>query len=186
MSEGEQFISEFLKNESIEYRREEVIEKLRNDSKNFRVADFYLPKYKVYIEYFGQWNVESQKERYREKRQCYIDNKIPCIILYPENLGIIQFIFHKRLTYILERYKLEKELRNYRLKLFKDERRDNIILLIIGISFLYFALPWSSPENQTLLLIGFAIVGYQSYRIITSLINISKGKDPVDSNFFET
>lgn len=186
MSEGEEFICEFLESEGIDYRQEEIIEKLKNDTKNHRVADFYLPKYKIYIEYFGQWNVESQKDRYREKRQCYIDNKIPCIIFYPENLGIIDYLFYKRLVYVLNRYKMEQELRSFRWDQFKKHRLGNVGTLFIGGGILlWLAWPWGSPDNRTMLVVALMVIGYQLYLLSKSLMKISKGEAPTERNYFD-
>ena len=54
MSEGEEFISIYLEDSKIEFRQEELTEGLAGDSKSYRKADFYLPRYNIYIEYFGQ------------------------------------------------------------------------------------------------------------------------------------
>ncbi len=172
MTEGEEFISYFLEDNGFDFREQEMIEGLANDSKQHRVADFYLPKYKVYVEYFGQWNVEAQRERYLEKKQVYIKNKIPCVILYPENLGILEFIFEKRLVYVLQRYKMEKELKRYRFREFYQHRKDNFPLVLISWALLYFAWPWSDPENKTLFYIGAAIFIYQTYLIVSSLLEV--------------
>ncbi|HLG33891.1 MAG TPA: hypothetical protein VI757_03340 [Bacteroidia bacterium] len=126
MSEGEDFIKDFFLKNKIIFRPQQPIDGLKGDSKNHRIADFYLPQYRVYVEYFGQFNVESHKERYREKKNVYLSNDIPCVILYPENLGIIEYIFAKRIIYVLKRYKMEPELRKYRWKKFKKEKGENI------------------------------------------------------------
>ncbi len=178
MSEGEEYISQYLEDEGFDYRVQEMIEGLVNDSKSHRLADFYLPKYKVYIEYFGQWNVEAQRERYMEKRRAYIANKIPCIFLYPENLGILNFIFHKRLVHVLERYKMEKELKAYHLREFYRERQDNFVMLLISCVILFFAWPWTDPENKTLFFIGAAMFVYQCYLIVKSLRSVYRESYP--------
>jgi len=185
MTEGEDFIAEYLESEKIGFRTEEIIEGLKNDTKGFRKADFYLPRYKVYIEYFGQWNSETQKPRYREKNQVYKDNKIPCIILYPDNLGIISYIFPKRLEYVLHRHKMDKELRLYYFDEVKKERTDNLILAIIGLAIMFFARPWNAPFDNTWLIIGFLLFAYQTYLIVKSMIQVYKGRNPVEKSYFQ-
>lgn len=185
MTEGEEFIAEYLDSEGIDFRQEELIEGLNNDSKSFRKADFYLPKYKVYIEYFGQWNNEKQKPRYREKRQVYINNKVPCIILYPENLGIIDFIFSRRLEYVFHRYKMDKELRKYYFNEVRKERGDTLILAIVGLIIMYFSKPWDAPFENGWLIAGFLLFAYQSYLIIKSIREVYKGYNPVEKSYFE-
>lgn len=143
MSEGEEYIADFLDSENIKYEAQARIHALKNDLKQHRDADFYLPQYEVYIEFFGQWNIESQKPRYRDKKKIYKLNKIPCVILYPENLGIIEYVFHKRLINEFKKYKLKNALLKYRLyELWKD-RNENLILLFIGCLIFYSAYPWS-------------------------------------------
>ena len=107
-SEGEELIGEYLQEEGIKFKSEIKIENLKNDVIPYRKADFYLPQYKVYIEFFGRWNIEKNKEKYREKKRIYELNNIPCIYLYPENLGTINFIFKRRLKDVLKKYKMNK------------------------------------------------------------------------------
>jgi len=164
MTEGEEYIEEFFQSEKIKYRTQQPIDGLINDSKNHRIADFYLPKYKVYIEYFGQWNVENHKERYREKRKVYLDNKIPCVLLYPENLGLLRYIFEKRMVYILKRYKLEAELRKYRYKLLFSDKLQNVLFVAFGILIIIISYPWKI--DRLWLLAGCSIIFYQIYLFI--------------------
>ena len=47
-----------------------IVRNLKGDSKSYRVADFYLPRYDMYVEFLGQWDVnEDARNRYREKRK---------------------------------------------------------------------------------------------------------------------
>ena len=50
-SEGELYIMDYLEDMNIKYIREVELNNLREDTASFRRADFYLPKYKVYIEF---------------------------------------------------------------------------------------------------------------------------------------
>ena len=69
LTEGEEFVQEFFIDEQIKHLPQKEIRNLKGDSKEFRIADFYLPKYKMFVEFFGQWNVSEQhKLRYREKK----------------------------------------------------------------------------------------------------------------------
>jgi hypothetical protein len=172
MTEGEEYIRDYFEEENITYRAEQIIEGLTNDSKAYRRADFYLPKYRVYVEYFGQWNNENHKERYREKRQTYIANKIPCVLLYPENLGILDHVFKKRLLYVLEKYHLEKQLNKFRWKLFFKKRSENVFLFLVGCFLIYITHPWN--KERVLTFSGFLIVGYQTYILSKSYKQIFK------------
>jgi len=115
-SEGELFLQEYFMENEIEFKEEFKTQNLKGDSKSYRVADFYLPEYKVFVEFFGQWNHEQHKERYLEKKRVYKLNNIPCIYLYPENLGVMDFIFHKRLTVVLRDNNLKWQLFKWRFK----------------------------------------------------------------------
>lgn len=163
MTEGESFIEEFLQLKKIKYRVQQPIDGLEHDSKSHRIADFYLPQYRIYLEYFGQWGNDSHKERYREKRQVYLNNKIPCVLLYPENLGILDYVFEKRVIYILKRYKLETELKKYRNKIFWEDKREHIVYLIIGIGLIIITYPWQSDRG--FFGFGIVIVLYQLFRL---------------------
>ncbi|MBS3096497.1 hypothetical protein J4480_03590 [Candidatus Woesearchaeota archaeon] len=133
-SAGEELIGEYFKEKSIKFERESKISKLDGDYADYRVADFYLPKYKVYVEFFGKWNVPKDREKYRKKKEIYEKNRIPCVYLYPDNLGILDFIFNRRLREVLSKYpnlKLQKFL--YNLNIIFDRYGLWLIALIIGI-----------------------------------------------------
>ena len=118
-TEGEKIIGFFLDDEGIKFRRYEKIYNLEDDSKDHREADFYLPKYKVYLEFEGQWNNEKDKERYKEKKVVYKKNNIPCIYIYPDNLATLKYLFYMRLKGIFKEYptKLKFEFFKYRLSM---------------------------------------------------------------------
>jgi hypothetical protein len=103
-TQGEDLIADFLDEKGIEYKREYEIKDLKEDNKFFRKADFYLPEYKVYIEFFGQWNIPEHKERYKEKIKVYNNNNIPCIYLWPDNLGTLDWMLRRRLREVLLKY----------------------------------------------------------------------------------
>jgi hypothetical protein len=103
-SEGEEFIEMYLEDQGIKYKREVEISKLEGDYKAYRVADFYLPQYKVYMEFFGKWNTQEGRRNYLEKKEIYEKNNIPCVYIYPDNLGILEYIFRKRLKEELKKY----------------------------------------------------------------------------------
>jgi len=124
LTEGEEFIKIFLEDNRIKHKCQVEIPYLTGDDKQYRIADFYLPRLKIYIEFNGYWNMgEESKERYREKKRVYSNNNIACIYLYPENLGFISFVFHKRMIkelkdkgmrFQLFRYKWNRYIQSYR------------------------------------------------------------------------
>jgi hypothetical protein len=132
-SEGELLIEEYFGEAGIDFQAEVKIEHLKGDNIPYRKADFYLPKYKTYVEFLGRWNVESSKKAYREKQRIYEQNKIPCVYLYPDNLGILNSIFRKRLKDALIKYNLKKQLLRLKWDLFQEKYLSNLIILIVLI-----------------------------------------------------
>jgi hypothetical protein len=137
LSEGEKFIEEYFLDENIKYVSQKIVN-VSGDSKAYRVADFYLPKYEVYVEFFGRWNdSKEERERYREKKHIYFKNRIPCVYIYPENLGILDHAFHYRIKKVLKEYNMRRQLRAY---LFYDFNKKNAdaIPYLLGSAFLLF------------------------------------------------
>lgn len=163
-SEGEIFISEYLKSQNIKYKEQIKITHLVNDSKQFRIADFYLPKYNVYIEFDGQWNNDKESRlRYREKSNVYYKNNIPCIYIYPENLGIIEYTYPTRMVKELKVHHMDKELFKFQSKQFIDDRGNLFFFLALMLFILIFGtFTW---ENDAVVISGMvAICLYQVYR----------------------
>jgi hypothetical protein len=141
-TEGEEFLQDFFNSEGIKFESQRHLASLKADSKAYRIADFYLPKYKVYVEFCGMWNQsEEKKAEYKEKMVIYRKNAIPCIFIFPENLGIIHYVFNKRIRAELKKYRMNKELYRYNLEKLVEDRIDSIIalafwiLLIVAIFF---------------------------------------------------
>ncbi|HEX9825422.1 MAG TPA: hypothetical protein VGA80_02400 [Flavobacteriaceae bacterium] len=168
LSEGEKFISEYFKYSGIEYDCEVKLKNLKDDNKGHREPDFYLPKYKIYVEFNGKWNTSDlEKERYREKKVIYYRNNIPCIYLYPENLGIIDFVFTNRLIEELKKHSLKKELFRFQTKRFIDDRGALFLWLFLSIFILFGDFNWD--EDRSILLIFFGIIIFQVYRLIVGV-----------------
>lgn len=175
-SEGEEYIAEYFDAIEMEYRRQHVIENLDDKYASYRKADFYLPKYNVMVEFAGGWNrSEEERLRYRHKKSIYNENGIPCIWIYPDNLGVLHYIFHKRLESVMGKHKLEKGLLRYRLKQFWKADGDNFVGLVLGLfSLFYISTPWE--DNRGWFWFSIAVVGYNLYRITKDLAHVLKGK----------
>lgn len=92
---GEDFLENFFFESRIKYRTQVKINDLKGDDKNYRIADFYLPRLGFYVEYNGLYNKsKEQRERYDFKTKVLIKNRKPTIFLKPEDLGIIDHVFH--------------------------------------------------------------------------------------------
>jgi hypothetical protein len=152
-SEGEEYIIDFLKCYEIKQDFQVRIDNLKGDTASFRVADFYLPKYGLYIEFLGQWNVPEQQERYKFKKELYFKNRIPCVYLYPENLGILQFVLDKRIQDVLEKNGKNKELRKYRLWKRREGAFERILLIVFFLFLLIIAFTNYKihPENNNIM-----------------------------------
>ena len=161
----------------MEFEPQKRIENLKGDSKQFRTADFYLPKYKVYVEFFGLWN-NTGNDEYKQKKEVYWKNNIPCVYLYPENLGIIEYTFDKRLLSVLEKHKLAKELRAY--KIFKIKGTSELMnrIIYLGISLfciIAILLPIKLNTNGYLALVGLSLVVlYQAYQLFQLYLDVFK------------
>jgi hypothetical protein len=172
LSEGEIYIAEFFRNEGIKFIKQFRIDDLKGDSKDYRIADFYLPKYKLYLEFFGRWNVnEDSRKTYLEKKQVYFLNNKPCIYLYPENLGIIEHTFKYRAKKELKKHRMKWQLFQFRKYLFLKNRGD--LFFWFGISLLiliftdYRKIAEPSTRNSTVFFSG--IVIYQLFRFYTGI-----------------
>lgn len=135
-TEGERYIKEFFREAGIKFKMQVPIKNLSHDNKAHRIADFYIEKYDVYLEFFGNWNTnEEHKEIYRAKKKAYTINHIPCIYIYPENLGYLEFAFDSRLIEELQAHHKELELSKYKWWKFYQSTKSNIwgaVLLILA------------------------------------------------------
>ena len=136
-SDGEDLIEIYLDEIGMLYKTEVKIHNLKGDYASYRVADFYLPGYGIYVEFLGRWNVsEFDKSKYRTKRKMYKKNNIPCAYLYPDNLGILDFIFIRRVKEVLKQHKKRFALFRFNSKFFFQE---NIMGLAIVGALVYFS-----------------------------------------------
>lgn len=176
ISEGEDYIAEYFDAIEMEYRHQHIIEGLDDKFAGYRVADFYLPKYKIMVEFAGRWNrSEEERMRYRHKKEVYRANGIPCVWIYPDNLGVLHYIFHKRLESVLGSHSLEKGLLRYRLTQFWKADSANFVGIAFGLLLLFWGVtPWE--ENTSGVWISIAIIVYNLYRIGTDLNSILKGR----------
>lgn len=131
LSEGEELIEDFFIEKNMKYKSQQKIHGLKNDTKTFRIADFYLPKYDVYLEFLGNWREENGKIEYKKKIGIYETNKIPCIYIWPDNLGSLNWIFNERLSATLLKYKQHKTLFFLEAKKAIKENYIYILILII-------------------------------------------------------
>lgn len=143
LTEGENYVAKFLEDLNIEYESEKVLTRLKNDTKEFRRVDFYLPEFDVYLEYNGQWDVnEFHRNRYREKRRVLEQNNYSLVELYPNQLGIIEYSLPRNIARVLsEKQNHQHLLRKFRWKMvrsegdFPDYALQLLIAFILYVSF---------------------------------------------------
>lgn len=141
ISEGEEFIFDYLKANEIAFEPQQKIHGLKGDTASHRIADFYLKKYGIYIEFLGQWNHgDEHRARYKIKRDVYFKNKIPCIYLYPENLGILDYVFKKRILTELKKHDLKQQLFRWRTNQAYEKNVDYILGFVIALMILIISL----------------------------------------------
>ena len=165
-SEGEAFLEDYFKSTNISFEAEKPIVGLRNDLKNYRKADFYLPKLDIYVEFLGRWiHSKEERERYREKKNVYFKNSIPCMYIYPENLGIIDFTFPRRAINLMSKHNKSKELLRFKLSTLWLHKRDIVAFFALAALLLIFGeISWQ--ENNELILILMGAMGYMIYNIV--------------------
>jgi len=136
-SPGEELIEEYLDEKGLEFKREKKIKNLKEDYADYRVADFYLPRYKIYIEFFGRWNIEKNKSKYRKKKEVYEKNKIPCVYLYPDNLGILDFILKRRIRDVLKKHpELKFQRFKFNFDIMMEKHLLELVIIILLIIFI--------------------------------------------------
>lgn len=166
-TEGEEFVMDFLKEVGINYEREKKIVGLKGDTRQYRIADFYLPRYDVYIEFFGLWSKNVKDDDYKAKKLIYRNNGIACVYLYPENLGVLAFSLDKRIQRALIENCKYKELRKYRWFKFLKGRIGEWFFGSILLSYLISLLiTYKSTEvyHNTMLVVSL-IIGFIIYRL---------------------
>lgn len=172
LSEGEIFICEYLNEKQIKFQTQVKIERLKYDSKAYRIADFYLPNYNIYIEYFGQWDKSEEANlRYRDKKKVYQSNNIPCVYLYPENLGIIEYVLNNRIRVELTKRGMHKQLFRHRFRRLIDDRGDLFFYLFISMLTLSIADYKTQPQSNAWFISFFSgIILFQLYRLFIGYI----------------
>jgi hypothetical protein len=170
-TQGEDLIADFLEDNSIDFKRYYIIPKLEGDDKFFREADFYLPRYGVYIEFLGRWNNPYDQSRYRQKMAIYHKNKLACIYLWPDNLGTLDWMFRRRLREALLKYNRIWTLLTYEFENYLGE--NFVVLLIVGLV-IYYMKEIKSKIVISLLLAVFLFTSIQKY--VKRLQKIKKSK----------
>lgn len=165
---------DFLKELGIKFIRDYKITGLKGDTKHFRLADFYLPKFDAYIEFYGLWSKNVKDDDYKLKKVVYRNNGIACVYLYPENLGVIHYSFDKRLQKQLIENGKFRELKKYHWFKFFKTRNVNIGYFSIFFTYLFYMIITyqnTSGYNEAMIF-SILVILFQSYRILTAYNSI--------------
>ncbi|MDO7172274.1 hypothetical protein [Mariniflexile sp. AS56] len=145
-SKEESFVKFYLEENGISFKPQIRLFNLKYDDKYaYRDVDFFLPKLGVYVEYYGWYNKSKiSRNEYDLKTQVYIKNSLPTIVIYPHELGFIDYAFHTKMLTIL-RYPKFYKLKNsmiYKMNRYFNKGKGyylflSLVLLVISISALY-------------------------------------------------
>jgi hypothetical protein len=93
-SHGEQTIANFLYDSKVpsQYESKTLIFK---DEGQICIPDFYLPKYKIYIEFYGGFPAAWKKKVL--KNRLYKKYSIPCIFITPGKLRNLEYYLREKL-----------------------------------------------------------------------------------------
>ncbi|MCA0152094.1 hypothetical protein [Winogradskyella vincentii] len=131
-TKDEAFVKNYLDSRGIRYKAEYRIDNLKGDLKySYRVVDFYLVNLGTYVEYYGLYNATRKiRAEYDLKTKVYIENNLPTIIIYPHELGYLDFAFHFKLLKLLRIKKFHSTSKILRYKFNR--------YLTIGKSYVFF------------------------------------------------
>ena len=174
LEEGERIIKMFFDNEGIRNRCQVYVYNLKFDTSSYRVPDFYLPRYKMFVEFKGKWRDKEQNIEYKIKEEVYRRNKIPCVLLYPDNLGTLEYIFHYRIlkelhenemTYRLFLYRLDRYFKYFKYVLGKDI----IIGVIVGVLNMMIVDKENEPTVDVIQFALLVVIGIDLISLITGV-----------------
>lgn len=99
----EQYIEDVLIGLGIKYEAKKKVEFSKTSEQTVTHADFYLPRLKMYIEYFGTYNKsKGDRRKFDELWQVYMREGLPVIDVKPEEIGIFEFLLHKRILRLMQ------------------------------------------------------------------------------------
>ncbi|MFT4308214.1 MAG: hypothetical protein ACMXYM_02485 [Candidatus Woesearchaeota archaeon] len=131
-SEGEDFIAEFLDEKGYDFKQEYMLEGLKNDTKrNHRRADFFLPRYGACIEFLGKWDDPKEREEYKTKMSVFFQNRVPCVYIWPDNLGTLDWTLRRRIRESLLKFNKRWSLFIFEFDLFLRQVWIPAVLLVL-------------------------------------------------------
>lgn len=168
------FIERYFYQRSIKYIVQYKTPKLVDDDKAYRIVDFYLPKYGVYVEYFGMYNSTKEiRANYDEKVRVYIKSNLPTVIIYPHELGFLDYAFNTKMLKVLrlEKFKSTTNLFKYKIKRYMYNGKSQyffLSLLFFAISYGFFSLEKEEIDGSDFIIMFSS--GYLSIYLIVHFI----------------
>lgn len=142
-TDGEEVVKYFLDEEGFNYKHQyELL--LDGDTSTHRRADFFLPRYSTVVEFYGKWNSDNKsdmleyRKRSKLKMSLYSKNKYPVVNIWPDNLGVLNFLFYKRLEDQLRYHNKKGKIVMLRLKKIIAKERYLWVIVSMGIFGLFF------------------------------------------------
>jgi hypothetical protein len=174
---GEQYLEEYFRENSIKYEPQKKIVGLQNDTKSYRIVDFYLPRLNVYVEYYGMYfSGDKYKEEYDIKSKTYIRNSLPTLIIYPNELGVFDFVFHTKLLKVikLEKFRQSKILIRYKLNRYFKYGNPQLFLTSMFWFFLFYIFIKAKMEYVGIseILLGVTSFVLGAYYLASTFVNI--------------
>lgn len=179
LTSEEMLIEYYFIGENIKYEKQKKIDFLKNDEKNFRIVDFYLPKLNIYVEYYGMYNsTKVIREDYDKKTKVYIKNNLPTVFIYPHELGFLDYSFNNKVLKVLRLKKFKKRSYLIKYKLNRFYKKGNLKTLLNTLFFLYLMVVFytidtglTEPMNALMSLVfGISFVFYFG-KFLDNLIN---------------
>jgi hypothetical protein len=174
---GEQYLEDYFIKNDIKYVSQKKIEGLQHDSKKYRVVDFYLPRLNVYVEYYGMYfSGDKYKDEYDIKSKTYINNDLPSLIIYPNELGVLDFVFHTKLLKVmdLEKFNQSKSKIRYKFNRYFKHGNPQYLLTSMFWFFLFYIFIKAKTEfvgiSEAILAITSMVLGV--YYLVNSVLNI--------------
>jgi hypothetical protein len=175
-SSEEQFIRNYFSIRGIKYIPEYNTPKLNGDEKSHRRIDFYLPELGVYVEHFGWYNKSKEhRAEYDKKVTVLIKNEYPVVILYPHELGFLDYAFHVKVLKVLRvpKFKNNYKMFRYKLNRYTSIGKGYFFFLAILVIILTLKLTWNDDEGFNLIFgIGFAASISLLYEFTKQLIRV--------------
>lgn len=95
---GEHKIVRFFEGQDIKYLYREKKIDLSKDAQQYILLDFYLPDFKLYVDFLSGWEDPKQRPRLLGRIDRCTRHGIPCVFVYPKDLDHLDAVLPKKLA----------------------------------------------------------------------------------------